>query len=186
MQVIKDIMKSTSDKENSYNVQSEMKILNIAFDSTPKDFLKNFGIETDLPNDFKYEDLDKLPGIWNKIKHEIAKNEIFDAEAKKSIANSDLKDLGFQKVTYLIDDNEDYQAILNTLKEQKTNALLRAVVENQEEREITVYASRFGVWKECDRGFSIPTITRISKIINGGDKGLQERIQLTLKYAEYI
>ena len=84
---------------------------------------------------------------------EIAKNEIFDAEAKKSIANSDLKDLGFQKVTYLIDGNEDYQAILNTLKEQKTNALLRAVVENQEAREITIYASRFGVWKDPTNTF---------------------------------
>ncbi len=57
MQVIKDIMKSTSDKENSYNVQAEMKVLNLPFYSTPKDFLNNFWIETDLPNEFTYYDL---------------------------------------------------------------------------------------------------------------------------------
>jgi len=47
------------------------------------------------------------------------------------------------------------------------------------------YFTRFGLWKECDKGFSIPTITRISKMINGGNKGLQERIQLTIKYSSY-
>lgn len=174
MQVIKDIMKSTSDKENSYNVQAEMKVLNLPFDSTPKDFLNNFGIETDLPNEFKYDDLEKLPDFWNAVKHEIAKNEMFDLESKKSISNSDLKDLGFQKVTYLIDDNEDYQTILNTLKEQKTNALLRAVVGNQEEREITVYASRFGVWKD-------PTNSYRAKLNTGAETNGQIRYTFTAR-----
>lgn len=45
---------------------------------------------------------------------------------------------------------------------------------------------RNGIWKECDKGFSIDTITKITKIINGGTNHLQERIQLTLKYKEYI
>ncbi len=48
------------------------------------------------------------------------------------------------------------------------------------------YFTRFGLWKECDKGFGIPTITKISKLVNGSNKGLQERIQLTLKYSEYI
>lgn len=174
MQIIKDIMKSTSDKENSYNVQAEMKVLNLPFDSTPKDFLNNFGIETDLPNEFKYEDLEKLPDFWNAVKHEIAKNEMFDLESKKSISNSDLKDLGFQKVTYLIDDNEDYQAILSALKEQKTNALLRAVAGNQEEREITVYASRFGVWKD-------PTNSYRAKLNTGAETNGQIRYTFTAR-----
>jgi putative chitinase len=48
------------------------------------------------------------------------------------------------------------------------------------------FFSRFGLWKECDKGLDIPTITKISQMVNGGSKGLQERIQLTLKYAEFI
>lgn len=48
------------------------------------------------------------------------------------------------------------------------------------------FFTRFGIWKECDKGFGTPVITKVSKMINGGVNGLQERLELTHKYAEYV
>lgn len=48
------------------------------------------------------------------------------------------------------------------------------------------YFNRFGVWEWCDKGFSDATITKISKIINGGIVGLDKRIEETHKFASFI
>ena len=153
MQILKDSEKSTSDKQNSFNVFNEMIEKNIVFSSNPKDFFSNFNIDLDIKEDINYDNLEVVKTYWNNAKHDIIKNNEFDIASKNSIQNAEIEDFGVQRVTYLIDDNEDYQAILNALKMQKTNALFRAVTEDESKREITVYSSRFGIWKDPNNEF---------------------------------
>ena len=149
MQVLKDPSKSTSDKTGVGYKYEEMSSLNLPLSSNPTDFFKKFGIDTsNFPTDWSYDDLKNIPTLWNNLKHEVAKNDFFDENAKKSIISSSIDEIGVQKVTYLIDDNEDFETILKNLNEQSTNAIFRAVTSNNEEREITVYTSRFGIWKD--------------------------------------
>ncbi len=42
------------------------------------------------------------------------------------------------------------------------------------------------LWEICDEGFSEETIKKVTKKINGGLNGIEERIKLTLKYKGYI
>ena len=153
MQILKDSDKSTSDKQNSFNVFNEMIEKNIVFSSNPKDFFSNFNVDLDIKEDINYDNLEVVKTYWNNAKHDIIKNNEFDIASKNSIQNAEIEDFGVQRVTYLIDDNEDYQAILNALKMQKTNALFRAVTEDESKREITVYSSRFGIWKDPNNEF---------------------------------
>ena len=153
MQILKDSDKSTSDKQNSFNVFNEMREKNIVFSSNPKNFFSNFNVDLDIEEDINYDNLEVVKTYWNNAKHDIIKNNEFDIASKTSIQNADIEDFGVQRVTYLIDDNEDYQAILNALKMQKTNALFRAVTEDENKREITVYSSRFGIWKDPNNEF---------------------------------
>lgn len=153
MQILKDSDKSTSDKQNSFNVFNEMREKNIVFSSNPKNFFSNFNVDLNIEEDINYDNLEVIKTYWNNEKHDIIKNNEFDIASKTSIQNADIEDFGVQRVTYLIDDNEDYQAILNALKMQKTNALFRAVTEDESKREITVYSSRFGIWKDPNNEF---------------------------------
>lgn len=153
MQILKDSDKSTSDKQNSFNVFNEMREKNIVFSSNPKNFFSNFNVDLDIKEDINYDNLEVVKTYWNNAKHDIIKNNEFDIASKNSIQNAEIEDFGVQRVTYLIDDNEDYQAILNALKMQKTNALFRAVTEDENKREITVYSSRFGIWKDPNNEF---------------------------------
>ena len=43
-----------------------------------------------------------------------------------------------------------------------------------------------GLWQICDGGFSRNTITMLTKRINGGTHGLDDRIQKTVKYSSWI
>lgn len=154
MQVLKDPTKSSSDKTGSFFKFEEMEKMNIPLSSNPNLFFNKFGIDVSkFPETWNYESLKQLPNVWNTFKNDIARNEIFDENAKKSIISSNIDEIGVQKVTYLVDDNEDYQAISNALQNQSTNAIFRAVVENKEENEITVYSSRFGIWKDPNNVF---------------------------------
>lgn len=42
------------------------------------------------------------------------------------------------------------------------------------------------IWKICDQGSSVEVITKVSKIVNGGTNGLDERIKLFNKYYKII
>ena len=154
MIILRDPSKSTSDKNGIHFKYEEMKNLNIPFSQNPKDFFQKFGINTtNLPSDWNYESLDSLGEIWENVKHEIAKNDMFDENAKKSISNAKLEELGVQKVTYSIDEKEDLNKIFEELKTNQTGAIFRAVVRNDEDREIEVYTSRFGIWKDPNESY---------------------------------
>lgn len=41
------------------------------------------------------------------------------------------------------------------------------------------------IWELCDLGIDDDTVKKVTKAINGGYKGLEERIELTRKYSKY-
>jgi len=42
------------------------------------------------------------------------------------------------------------------------------------------------IWIECDKGIDSISITRVSKLVNGGTNGLDDRIKATLKYSKFV
>jgi putative chitinase len=42
------------------------------------------------------------------------------------------------------------------------------------------------IWDVCDKGVSLETITRVSRIINGGTNGLEDRIEKTNLYYSWL
>ena len=48
------------------------------------------------------------------------------------------------------------------------------------------FFNKNNLWKICDVGLDKYTITKLSKMINGGTNGLNERLTLTTKYSQMI
>jgi len=42
------------------------------------------------------------------------------------------------------------------------------------------------IWEICDRGIDDDTITRVTRRVNGGTHGLQDRIEKTLRYYQWV
>lgn len=47
------------------------------------------------------------------------------------------------------------------------------------------YFERNNIWKICDEGTGLATIKKVTKLINGGYNGLDERVELTQRFAVY-
>lgn len=137
-------------------LQDEMLENKIQWDFSPENFFGRFGIEAPEGTDFKM--------IWHTKRSEIAQSSFFknDETIKTRVTNAKLSEQ-LQKVTYKVEEDEDFEAIYQALKNSDTMALGKAVVKSEEEREITIYKTKFGTWQ-------LPNGEIYVKQVEGGSK----------------
>jgi putative chitinase len=80
----------------------------------------------------------------------------------------------------------NYQEFADYIKDQNVMSDPELVATDYSFESAIFFFEKNGLWKICDEGLSEDTIVKLTKRINGGTHGLQDRIEKTKKFAEML
>jgi putative chitinase len=80
----------------------------------------------------------------------------------------------------------NYQEFADYIKDQNVMLDPELVATDYSFESAIFFFEKNGLWKICDEGLSEDTIVKLTKRINGGTHGLQDRIEKTKKFAEML
>ena len=110
-------------------------------------YILNSNIDANFNNDNSLEDFNKLVEFANS-----EKSLLKFPELSSKLKNTTFSSF-FQKVTYEIEEGENFDKVLNTLLNQKSYAILKLLYADKEKAQIRVYSSVFGLWNVEDNLF---------------------------------
>jgi putative chitinase len=80
----------------------------------------------------------------------------------------------------------NYQEFADYIKDQNVMLDPELVATDYSFESAIFFFEKNGLWKICDEGLSEDTIVKLTKRINGGTHGLQDRIEKTKKFADML
>jgi len=80
----------------------------------------------------------------------------------------------------------NYQEFANYVQDQSVLSDPDLVATKYSFESALFFFDKNGLWKICDEGLSEDTIVKLTKRINGGTHGLQDRIEKTKKFADML
>lgn len=81
---------------------------------------------------------------------------------------------------------ENYEKLSNYLKDEEIMTNPDLVATKYAFESAKFFFDNNKLWSKCDLGVDDKTITKVSKVINGGTNGLEDRISLTKRYYKWL
>lgn len=81
---------------------------------------------------------------------------------------------------------ENYENLSNYLKDEEIMTNPDLVATKYAFESAKFFFDNNKLWSKCDLGVDDKTITKVSKVINGGTNGLEDRISLTKRYYKWL
>lgn len=81
---------------------------------------------------------------------------------------------------------ENYQKLANFLKDQEIMIKPELVASKYSFESAKFFFDNNKLWVKCDLGIDDKTITAVTKVINGGTNGLEDRMSLTKRYYKWL
>lgn len=80
----------------------------------------------------------------------------------------------------------NYQALSNALNKPEIMQKPELVATEYAFESAKFFFDNKKLWEKCDLGVDIKSITAVTRVINGGTKGLNDRISLTQRYYKWL